>query len=129
MTDRKLHENFEKALTKLQQFVAEPILTERDRAGVLQAFEFTFEQCWKTFQKFSQQEGIEAQSPRQSLQSALQLSLISQADEDLWLEMMKDRNLSSHLYREEIARRILDAVIRIYLPLMKGAFESIRARA
>jgi hypothetical protein len=45
MSDPRIHENFGKALAKLKEFVAAPIVTERDRAGIIQAFEFTFEQC------------------------------------------------------------------------------------
>lgn len=51
MNDPRIHENFSKALAKLREFVAMPIENERDRAGVIQAFEFTFEQCWKAFQR------------------------------------------------------------------------------
>lgn len=72
MSSETEHENFHKALSKLESFVREPIVTERDRAGVIQAFEFTFEQCWKTFQKIAHREGIKSNSPRQSLQAALE---------------------------------------------------------
>lgn len=42
MTTRVLH-NAEAAVAKLTAFLREPVLTDRDRAGVIQAFEFTFE--------------------------------------------------------------------------------------
>jgi len=41
MSDPRICENFNKALAKLREFVAMPIENERDRAGVIQAFEFT----------------------------------------------------------------------------------------
>lgn len=33
----------EAAVGKLAEFLREPVMTERDRAGVIQAFEFSFE--------------------------------------------------------------------------------------
>ncbi len=42
----RMTDNFAKALARLREFAALPIANDRDRAGVIQAFEFTFEQCW-----------------------------------------------------------------------------------
>lgn len=72
--------------------------------GTIQRFEFVFEQCWKTLQKFLAEEGIEAGTPREVLTKAYQSGWIK--DEDLWLRMLKDRNETSHTYDEKIARRI-----------------------
>jgi nucleotidyltransferase substrate binding protein (TIGR01987 family) len=85
MNDPRIHENFGKALAKLKEFVAEPIITERDRAGIIQAFEFTFEQCWKAFQRILVAQGYEAYSPRESLEGAVQLRLIRQEEKKVWL--------------------------------------------
>ena len=35
-------ENYEKALKKLHEFLSEPIVNDRDRAGIIKAFEFTW---------------------------------------------------------------------------------------
>ncbi len=114
-------ENFGKALSKLQEFAAMPILNDRDRAGIIQAFEFTFEQCWKAFQQIAAAQGLTAASPRQSLQAAAQLRLIDTADEATWLEMLHDRNMTSHLYREELAIEIAGRVVARYLTLLSEA--------
>ena len=36
-------ENFELALKKLNEYLSTPVVSDRDRSGVIQAFEFTFE--------------------------------------------------------------------------------------
>jgi nucleotidyltransferase substrate binding protein (TIGR01987 family) len=125
MNDPRIHENFDKALAKLCEFVAMPIINERDRAGIIQAFEFTFEQCWKAFQRILVAEGYEAHSPRSSLEGALQLQLIKSADEAMWLQMLQDRNLTSHLYHENLARQIANRIINDYLPLLMKAHQAL----
>ena len=40
--------NFKKTLEELDAFLKLPIQNDRDIAGIIQAFEFTFEQCWKS---------------------------------------------------------------------------------
>lgn len=121
MSGSRAVENFGKALAKLQEFAAMPVANDRDRAGIVQAFEFTFEQCWKTFQQIAASQGLTVGSPRQSLQAAVQLGLIAAADEETWLDMMRDRNVTSHLYHEAWAREIADRIVSRYLPALENA--------
>jgi len=123
MSELRTLENFGKALKQLREFVAMPVMNDRDRAGIIQAFEFTFEQCWKTFQKIAAEEGIAAASPRQSLLAAVQLQLIGATDEETWLGMLQDRNRTSHLYEDSVAREIAHNVVERYLPLFVAAFD------
>jgi nucleotidyltransferase substrate binding protein (TIGR01987 family) len=125
MSDPRIHENFDKALAKLREFVAMPIENDRDRAGVIQAFEFTFEQCWKAFQRILVAEGYEAHSPRESLEGAIQLQLLQSIDEEIWLQMLRDRNLTSHLYHEKLANEISDRIVKDYLPLLMLAHQTL----
>ena len=121
MSDTPTIDNFGKALSKLREFTAMPIVDDRDRAGVIQAFEFTFEQCWKVFQQVALGEGIVCASPRQALQAALQLKLIDAADEQVWLDMLHDRNMTSHLYQEALALEISQRVVHCYRRLLAEA--------
>lgn len=123
MSEARTLENFGKALAKLREFTVMPIANDRDRAGIIQAFEFTFEQCWKAFQQLAAAQGIAVASPRQALQAARQLKLIEPTDEDAWLEMLHDRNMTSHLYQETVAREIAQRVVDQYVALLEKAHQ------
>ena len=69
-------ENYEKALKKLHEFLSEPIVNDRDRAGIIKAFEFTFELSWKTIQKICQEEQLEAGGPRSIIKHGFSLNII-----------------------------------------------------
>jgi nucleotidyltransferase substrate binding protein (TIGR01987 family) len=125
MSEFRRSDAFGKALAKLREFVALPMANDRDQAGVIQAFEFTFEQCWKAFQRVAVAQGLTAASPRQALQAAGQLGLIADADEDAWLIMLRDRNMTTHLYHEQLSREIADRVVRVYVPLLDGAHAAL----
>jgi hypothetical protein len=64
-------ENFEAALGKLVEFQKLYDGSEIHRAGVIQAFEFTFEQCWKALQKKAGLEGLSLASPKKSIEWAM----------------------------------------------------------
>ena len=129
MSEPRDVESFGQALAKLREFTAMPMINDRDRAGVVQAFEFTFEQCWKAFQRASAAQGLSAASPRQALQAAMQLGWIAAADEELWLDMLRDRNLTSHLYHEETAREVADRIVHRYLPSLAAAYRELSAQS
>lgn len=109
--------NIDKALGELKQFLHEPVINNRDRAGVIKAFEFTFELYWKHFKKLAAEEGIETGGPKSSLKAAFQMSLIENEDEDNWQTMLDDRNLMSHTYQEMLAKDIVSRITNIYLAL------------
>jgi nucleotidyltransferase substrate binding protein (TIGR01987 family) len=91
------------ARTRFGEALARPDPDDIVMDGTIQRFEFTFELFWKTLRRFLQQEGIDT-SPKSTLKHAYRRGLID--GEQLWLDMLKDRNLSSHVYNAEMARQI-----------------------
>lgn len=106
--------HFEKAYLELCEYIHLPIQNNRDRAGIIKAFEFTFELAWKTFQKIAQEDGVHIGGPKSSLKFAFQANLITNEDESIWLEMLNDRNLLSHTYQHEISLQILERIKNNY---------------
>ena len=113
---QKKLDNFRTALAALSRFLAEPHRTEAAEAGIVQGFELTFEQCWKLFQWLAEEGGLSASSPKSALRAALKLGLIE--DEQLWIDMLDQRNLASHTYRAELAKALVqDIESRLFVEL------------
>ena len=85
------------------------------RDAAIQRFEFCFELAWKAIQSVGRREGQEASSPRASLSIAWRNGWIS--DEDLFLDMLEERNRTSHTYREQTAREVFAHLPRFLAPL------------
>lgn len=100
---RAVLQSLNAALNRLDDALAQP-KTEWTRDASIQRFEFSFELAWKAIQRFAKDEGVDAASPRQAFRVALKLGWIE--DDDAWLEMLEDRNRTSHTYREETAEQI-----------------------
>lgn len=88
--------------------------------ATIQRFENCIELFWKTFRHLLALEGKETFSPKESLQASYQLGWIQ--NEQAWLGMLKDRNLTSHTYNEALAEQIVQRV-RIYYPEMKKTYQ------
>ncbi|WP_411678914.1 nucleotidyltransferase substrate binding protein [Clostridium thailandense] len=77
--------------------------------AVIQRFEFTFELSWKLMKAYLEYEGIEeTQSPRSTIKCAYKFGLIE--DGDAWIDMMLDRNRTSHVYDEILAVQIYNNI-------------------
>lgn len=79
---------------------------KQDRAGAIQAFEFSYERAWKTAKKVLEKKGLEAASPRDCFREAARISLIS--DPQIWFEFLNIRNLTVHTYNEEAAEKVVE---------------------
>jgi nucleotidyltransferase substrate binding protein (TIGR01987 family) len=117
-------ENLEQALSRLDEYCSLPVQHDRDKAGIIQAFEFTFEIFWKTFKKIAESEGLESPSPKASISAAFQMNLITNNEEATWLSMLKNRNLTTHTYKKQISDEIYLNTVNHYL----NAFEVCRQR-
>jgi nucleotidyltransferase substrate binding protein (TIGR01987 family) len=69
---------------------------------LVKRFEFTFEMSWKAIKRYLDFAGMQCVNPRSCFKEAYTQGLIE--EEDIWLDMIEQRNLSSHIYNEfEIA--------------------------
>lgn len=117
--------NFRLTLDELKKFVSMPIENDRDRAGIIQAFEFTYEQSWKAIQKIAGEQGASIGSPKAAFAFAMQNHWIDPKDEPLWLQLMKDRNLTSHTYKEENAKTVLTHITENYLAMFSSLLDHL----
>jgi nucleotidyltransferase substrate binding protein (TIGR01987 family) len=116
----------ERALNKLGDILQEP-LTTHDYVldATIQRFEFTIELFWKSLKHLLALKGVIVTFPKDCLQKAYADGWID--NEQLWLDMLEDRNLTSHTYKEEYAREIY-AHIRLYYPEMKKVFDVLKTK-
>jgi len=89
--------------------------------SLIQRYEFTFELAWKTMKDYLENAGFkEITSPRSVIRQAFQSNLIE--DGELWLKAMDDRNKTSHIYNERIAKEITEDILNKYLPLLESLY-------
>jgi nucleotidyltransferase substrate binding protein (TIGR01987 family) len=105
-----------RALAQLEKAAAQP-KDEFLRDSVIQRFEFTHELAWKMLKLKLEEEGLITKTPRHTMQEALQAGLIE--DGNLWSDMLKMRNLTSHTYREELAEDVYAFVTTQALPVLR----------
>lgn len=60
--------------------------------------------AWKSIKEYAKNQGVERYSPRAYFKEAFRLKLIEYDEQ--WLEMIKDRNATAHVYKESQANRI-----------------------
>jgi nucleotidyltransferase substrate binding protein (TIGR01987 family) len=68
-----------------------------------------------------ERQGHESGGPRPTLKKAFAEGLIATPEEaDVWLQMLEDRNLTSHAYDRALAARIYGNVVKSYAPLLSA---------
>lgn len=128
MSRRKVAEsliNLEKALKRLGEALQKKEINSLYVDGTIQRFEFSIELYWETLKRLLAEEGIEAKTPRETLKQAFAIDWIQ--DEVTWLQMLRDRNETSHVYNEDKAKQIYDNIVR-YFPVMNSTFEKLKKR-
>jgi len=120
--------NFKNALSRLKEGIAKYNGTDDLlRDGVIQRFEFTFELAWKTLKAVFEDEGlIGLNSPKTVLREAFAAELIK--EDELWLAMLNDRNLTAHIYNEHLAIEICHNIQEKYVLALAKLLENIEKR-
>jgi len=121
--------NYRKALAKLSQAVrvvgtanddstlkSSDALQEMIREGLIHRFEYTHQLAWNVMKDYAEYQGaIELGGSRDATREAFKMGLIANAE--VWMDMIKSRNESSHTYNEATAEDIYGKVVNAYYPL------------
>lgn len=123
MSQKKVIDAFEKlgkAIDALEVMVNKPMQEDRSNIDAcIQRFEFVTELFWKALKRLLESHGLDVFYPKDVIQEAYRGHLID--DETLWLQMLKDRNQTSHTYDSELADKIY-ANIKGYFPFLKRTY-------
>ncbi|MZQ99049.1 MAG: nucleotidyltransferase [Acidaminobacter sp.] len=105
-------DNYRKALSQLNEAIEimnAKQLSNLEKQGVIQSFEYTHELAWKTLKDFLLSRGtVDLFGSRDVVRESFQLGLIENGE--IWMEMIKSRNLTSHTYNEATADEIITLI-------------------
>lgn len=103
-------------------------LTDLEKQGLIQAFEFVFELAWNVMKDYFLYQGDPAiTGSRDAIRTGFKNGLI--ADGEGWMEMIKSRNQSAHTYNESVANEITDKILGSYHELFAQFESDMQARA
>ena len=98
-------------------FIDQQELYRALRDSMIQRFEFTVDLFWKYIKRYLQTEikqDIKIGGPKPVIRDACKAKLITEQDAEKILDMIDDRNMSSHIYKEEIADQIGNRIGEYY---------------
>jgi nucleotidyltransferase substrate binding protein (TIGR01987 family) len=117
---RQRYQNYRQALSRLSDAVAlsrQRPLSELEQQGLIQAFEFTHELAWNVLKDYLEEQGVAGViGSRNASREAFKNGLIP--DGQTWMDMIHDRNLSSHTHHTEVAAQIVQRVLTRFHPAL-----------
>lgn len=85
------------------------------RDSLIQRFEFTYELTHKMLKEFMNYSGVTLENsfPRTIFKKAYVNNIIS--DELVWINLLEDRNSTSHIYNEKLVNEIAERIANKYV--------------
>lgn len=119
--------SFCNALITLEEIVPRySTLSELEKDGLIQRFEFTFDLSWKVMQDYLKEIGYpDIKGPRPVIKQMIQDGILHPF---IWEEILKARNELSHIYNEEKSRSYLDQIIFDFYPAFIEFKEKMKQR-
>ncbi len=113
-------QNFDRAFVLLREALErEPEgLSQLEKEGIIQRFEYTFELAWKVLKDKMASDGllVDQVSPKAVVRQAYAAKYID--DAETWMKMIGDRNLMSHTYDFKKFEEVIQTIRQSYLPLL-----------
>jgi len=122
------YSNFKKACSNLNEAVElsnERELTKLEKQGLIQSFEYTYELAWNTIRDFYRSKGeVDIQGSRDAFRLAFERGLIKKGQ--VFMNMIKSRQLSSHTFNEETADDIYQDIVNHYFCAFQELMERLQ---
>ena len=118
--------NLKKAYTRLKE--VSDLYDGKDdiiRDSLIQRFEFTYELTHKTLNEFMKYLGVTLENsfPRTIFKKAYVNNLIS--DDKVWINLLEDRNSTSHIYNESMSNQIANRIVNQYVDAISELVENL----
>lgn len=123
-------ENYEKALRLLCEALTDVEgLSELEKEGVVQRFEFTVELGWKTMKDYLEYNGmvLEPIAPKPVVKQAFAAKIIT--DGQLWIDMLDRRNLLSHTYDQKVFDQAVQEMAKRFLSGFNELYDFLKKRS
>lgn len=122
---------FGKALVRMDEVVTlwhNRKLSDLERDGMIQRFEYTQELAWKLLKNYIEYQG-EAQmgGSRDTIRQVFRLGLIENSEP--WFDMLESRNLTSHVYDEATEMTVIERIVDTYYPILSLLHAEMLKRA
>ncbi len=122
-------DNYRRAFSLLREAIEqETTLTQLEKEGVIQRFEYTMELAWKTLKDYLESENVvfEQITPRAVIRRAFEAGVIQQGE--AWQKALDARNRMSHTYNFEDFERVIADIRASYLGAFDELYEFLLAR-
>ena len=125
----KKFDNYQSNLRVLETAKEQDFDNEFIVSGIIDKFFVQFELGWKVLKELLTYEGAASAgsgSPREIIKQAFRFYPC--IEEDVWLSMLAQRNNLTHIYDAQAARRLMETIIRDYIPAFQKLEDSILRR-
>ncbi len=122
-------DNYRRAFSLLREAIEqERPLTQLEKEGVIQRFEYTMELAWKTMKDFLESEGVvlEPITPRTVIRRAFEAGIIQRGD--AWQTALDARNSMSHTYNFAVFEQVIADIRSTYLAAFDELYEYLMVR-
>lgn len=112
-------ENFQSAYNNFSEVAVMEMedLSNLEKEGFIQRFEYTFELAWKTLKDYLIENGFDLNSPKEVIRQAFQSEVIVEGE--VWMEALKKRNLTSHTYNADVLNNTVNYLVDEFYPVLE----------
>ena len=122
---RQRFQNFKKAFEQLKDSVLKvDELSDLEKEGMVQRFEYTFELAWKTLKDYLEEQQVNAKFPREVIKQSFHYEIIQ--DGEIWMDMLEKRNLMAHTYEETIFRDSVQKIANEYFKAISQLYNFLQ---
>lgn len=127
-------DNYKRAFILLREAIEtmeERELTQLEKEGIIQRFEYTWELAWKVVKDYLNHEGVilDKITPASVIKTAFEAKIINNGD--VWMKALDARNKMSHVYNlkkfeeviAEIQAEYLSILDELYMSMMENILE------
>ena len=101
-------DNYQRALSTLDEAMVKPPANKLERDGIIQRFEYCLEISCISAKKVLEFQGYQIDSPRNIIRELAKIGWIDNPED--WIEFLDARNKTSHLYHEEVANQLFKLI-------------------